>query len=254
MKQPLGFVYPSCPSYHCRLDKTLYGLKQAHRAWYSRLSDKMQSMGFIPSQAYVSLFHYRNGSVTMFLLIYIDDIIVASFSSTAITALLRDLKDDFTLKDLGPLHYFLGIEVHRIADGIHFSQAKYTTNILICASMVLYKGVSTLLPSNSKLFVQDGEPLGPEDTTKYRSMVGALQYLTLTRSDISFSVNKVCQFLHSPTTAQRILRFLNHTIHFGLHIRRSPSTMASAFSDADWAGCSDDCKSVGGFTMFRCYG
>jgi hypothetical protein len=81
-------------------------------------------------------------------------------------------------------------------------------------------------------------------------MVGALQYLTLTRSDISFLVNKVCQFLHSPTTAQRILRFLNHTIHFGLHIRRSPSTMVSAFSNADWAGCSDDCKSVGGFTVF----
>jgi hypothetical protein len=238
MKQPLGFVNPSCPSYHCRLDKALYGVKQAPRAWYSRLSDKLQSMGFLPLQADVSLYHYRNGSVTMFLLVYIDDIIVASSSPTAVTALLRDLKDNFALKDLGPLHYFLGIEFHRTTDGIHLSQAKYTTYILNRADMVSCKGVSTLLPSNSKWSVQDGEPLGPEDTTKYRSMVRALQYLTLTWPDISFSVNKVCQFLHLPTTThltavKQILQFLKHTIHFGLHIRHSTSTMVSAFSDAD---------------------
>jgi hypothetical protein len=137
-------------------------------------------MGFLPSQADVSLFHYRNGSVTMFLLVYIDDIIVASSSPTVVTALLHDLKDDFTLKDLGPLHYFLRIEAHRTTDGIHLSQANYTTDILNCAGMVSCKGVSTLLPSNSKQSVQDGEPLGPEDTTRYQSMVGALQYLTLT--------------------------------------------------------------------------
>jgi hypothetical protein len=255
MKEPPRFVDPSCPFYDCRLDKALYGLKQAPWAWYSRLSDKMQFMGFLPSQVDVSLFHHHNGSVTMFLLVYVDDIIVASFSPTTITALMRDLKDDFTLKDLGPLHYFLGIKVHRIAHGIHLSQAKYTTYILIRACMFSCKGVSTPLPSNSKLSVQDSEPLGPEDTTKYRSMVGALQYLTLTLSDISFSVNKVCQFLHSPTTAHLtavkcILQFLKHTIHFGLHIRCSPSTMVCAFYNADWAGCSDDHKSIGGFVVF----
>jgi hypothetical protein len=135
MKQPPGFVDPSCPSYHCRLDKALYGLMQAPWAWYSHLSDKLQSIGFLPSQADVSLFHYRNGSVTTFLLVYIDDIIVASSSPTAVTALLRNLKDDFTLKDLGPLHYFLGLDVHRTSDGIHLSLAKYTEDILNHASM-----------------------------------------------------------------------------------------------------------------------
>jgi hypothetical protein len=155
-------------------------------------------MGFLPSQADVSLFHYRNGSITMFLLVYVDDIIVASSSLTVVTALLCDLKGDFALKDLGPLHYFLGIEVHRTSDGIHLSHAKYIADILTRAGMSSCKGVMTPLPSNSKLSMQDGDPLGPEDVTKYRRMVGALQYLTLTRPDISFSVNKVCQFLHSP--------------------------------------------------------
>jgi hypothetical protein len=108
MKQPPGFMDPSYSSYHCQLDKALYGLKQAPRACYSRLSDKLQSMGFLPSQADVSLFHYCNGSVTMFLLVYIDDIIVASSSPTVVTALMRDLKDDVALKDLAHCIIFLG--------------------------------------------------------------------------------------------------------------------------------------------------
>jgi hypothetical protein len=97
--------------------------------------------------------------------------------------------------------------------------------------------------------------LGLEDVKKYHSMVGALQYLMLTRPDISFSIKKVCQYLHSPTTShmtavKRILQFLKHTINVGLHIRWSPSTLVSAFTDADWFGCTYDRKSTGGFVMF----
>lgn len=97
--------------------------------------------------------------------------------------------------------------------------------------------------------------MGPEDTTRYRSIVGALQYLTLTRPDISFVVNKVCQFLHSPTiihwsVVKRILRYFKGTISSGLQIRKSPFLLVSAFADADWAGCPDDRRSKGGFTVF----
>jgi hypothetical protein len=103
----------------------------------------------------------------MILLVYFDDIIVASSSSAVIAALLRDPKDDFALKDLGPLQYFLGIEVQRTSDGLHLSQTKYTTDILTCAGMLSYKGVTTPLPINSKLSVLEGDPLGPDDATKY---------------------------------------------------------------------------------------
>jgi histone deacetylase 1/2 len=100
-----------------------------------------------------------------------------------------------------------------------------------------------------------GEALGPEDCTKYMSIVGALQYATLTRPDISFSVNKVCQYLNSPTTihmtaVKRILRYLAYTKFVGLKIKRSLSTLVSAFSDADWAGSLDDRRSTGGFAVF----
>lgn len=117
------------------------------------------------------------------------------------------------------------------------------------------KAIDTPLSSIEKLSVTEGDPLGVEDATKYRSIVGALQYLTLTRPDISFSVNKVCQFLHAPTSVywsavKRILRYIQGTLKLGMKIIRSRSTMVSAFSDADWAGCPDDRRSTGGFAVF----
>nr|AAK53852.1 Putative retroelement [Oryza sativa Japonica Group] len=144
-----------------------------------------------------------------------DDIIIASSSNSATDTLLKNLNQEFALKDLGELHYFLGIE----------------------------------------LSAHEGTPLGPVDSTRYRNLVGALQYLTLTRPDLSFSVNKVCQYLHAPTTehwavAKRILRYLKHTVKLGLKISKSNSLLVSAFSDADWAGCLDDRLSTGGFAVF----
>jgi hypothetical protein len=106
-----------------------------------------------------------------------------------------------------------------------------------------------------KLSAHVGEPLSAEETTKYRSVVEALQYLSHTRPDLAFSINKDCQYLSSPTTVhwtavKRIPRYVKHTLGIGLHIRKSPSSVVSAFSDADWAGCSNDRKSTGGHAIF----
>ena len=104
---------------------------------------------------------------------------------------------------------------------------------------------STPISTSEKLSLHDGEVLGAEDSTKYISILGALQYLILTRPDISYSVNKVCRFLHAPTSAhftavKRILRYLQATHSHGLKLGKSDSMLVSAFSDADWAGCPDD--------------
>lgn len=112
MKQPPRYENKSKPRYICKLDKALYGLKQAPRAWYSRLSTKLVNLGCQASKADMPLFFYNKGSVTIFVLIYVDDIIVA------VTALLADLRQEFALKDLGDLHYFLGIEVSTTGDGM----------------------------------------------------------------------------------------------------------------------------------------
>jgi histone deacetylase 1/2 len=255
MKQPPGFENPHAPHYICKLDKALYGLKQAPRAWYSRLSSKLCELGFIPSKADTSLFLFKNSGITMFLLIYVDDIIVTGSSDRAITTLLQELNKYFSIKDLGDLHYFLGIEVKKIKNGLLLTQEKYATDILGRVGMHNCKSAPTTLYSSEQLSLTDGTPLGSEDSTQFMSIVGALQYLTLTRPDLAFSVNKVCQYLHAPTTehwivAKRILRYVKDTLKLGITFRKSSSTFLSVFSDADWAGCLDDRCSTGGFAIF----
>ena len=255
MYQPPGYIDTTHPSYVCKLDKALYGLKQAPRTWYACLCSKLVKLGFTPSKADTSLFYYQKGSYTIFVLVYVDDIIVASSSQTAISALLQDLQHDFALKDLGDLHYFFGIKVKKTQNGLLMSQQKYASDIIARAGIKNCKAVDTPLSTSDKLSVTDGNLLGAEDATKYRSLVGALQYLTLTRPDICFDVNKVCQFLHAPTTVhwsavKRILRYIQGSKSIGLTIRRSPSLIVSAFSDADWAGDFDDRRSTGGFAIF----
>lgn len=239
----------------CKLDKALYGLKQAPRAWYARLCSKLIQVGFQPSKGDTSLFYYNKVGVTVYVLVYVDDIIVASSAADATKALLKDLEKEFALKDLGDLHYFLGIEVKKVTDGLLLSQQRYAADIIKRANMERSKSIETPISTVDKLSIADGVKLGPVDATRYRSMVGALQYLTLTRPDISFAVNKVCQFLHAPTTVhwkavKRILRYVQGTLGVGLKIRNSVSTTVSAFSDADWAGCVDDRRSTGGFAVF----
>lgn len=143
-----------------------------------------------------------------------------------------------SLLDLGDLHYFLGIEVNKLNGGIVLTQEKYASDILRRVGMTECKPVNTPMSTSEKLSIHEGELHGPNDATKYRSVVGALQYLTLTRPDISFSVNKVCQFLHAPTTlhwaaVKRIIRYLKHTKKLGLKIAKSSSLLVSGFSDAD---------------------
>jgi hypothetical protein len=124
MHQPPGYTNLRYPNDVCRLDKAIYGLKQAPRAWYSKLSAKLVKLGFITSKGDTSLFMYNKGAITIFLLIYVDGIVVVSSSNRAnraVEALVADLRQDFALKDLGPLHYFLGIEVKEDKDGIVMS-------------------------------------------------------------------------------------------------------------------------------------
>jgi histone deacetylase 1/2 len=197
MRQPFGYEDMVFPHNVCKLDKALYGLKQAPRARYSRLRIKLQSLGFIPSKADMSLFIYNKSNITIFMLVYVDDVIVANSPKEAQGALLHDLEKDFALKDLGDRHHFLRIEVKRSQGGLVLSQEGYAKEILQRVNMADCKSVATPMATTDKISLYDGEKLGPEDASRYRSIVGALQYLTLTRPDISFAVNKVCQFLHT---------------------------------------------------------
>jgi hypothetical protein len=254
MKQPPGFIDSDRPNYLCKLDKSLYGLKQAPRAWFSHLSGTLLQLGFHASKADVSLFIFNKGGIQMYILIYVDDIIIVSSSSSATDRLLALLQAEFAVKDLGSLSYFLGIEVHHTPTGLLLTQRKYIQDILKRTNMASCSSVPTPMLPTDKLMLASGDPLSTEDSTRYRSVVGALQYLSLTRPDISFCVNRVCQFLSAPTTThwaavKRILRYLHATSDLGLCITKTVSSLLSAFSDADWAGNPDDRRSTGGYAI-----
>jgi hypothetical protein len=128
--QPIGFKTAQTPHFICKHDKTLYGHKQAPRAWFARLGTKLRDLSFVPSKDDTSLFIYNKFYIIIYVLIYVDDIIVTSSSNKDVGALLHDLRDDFALKDLGLLHFFLSIDGKQVHDGMHLTQKKYATDIL----------------------------------------------------------------------------------------------------------------------------
>ena len=164
---------------------------------------------------------------------------------------IQRLGTHFAMKDLGDLHFFLEIEAKRTSTALVLTQTKYTLDVLNRTHMQNSKPCPTPLAYGSKLSAYDGAPLS--DATEYCSIVGALQYLTLTKPDICYAVNQVCQFMHALTTVhlqavKRILRYLKGSL--GLTITPGPLTTFFSFSDADWAGCPDSRRSTIGFCVF----
>lgn len=130
MQQPQGFVDSLHPNYVCKLHRSLYGLKQTPRAWFSRLSAFLLNNNFTQSRNDTSLFIYNDSHTFLFVLVYVDDILITGNSGNSLSKLILDLGAEFSLKDLGTLHYFLGVEVERTPAGLLLSQTQYTKNIL----------------------------------------------------------------------------------------------------------------------------
>ncbi|CAL8993855.1 unnamed protein product [Prunus brigantina] len=239
MEQPPGFSDPLKPHFVCKLNRSLYGLKQAPRAWYDELFQALIGLGFQSSQADTSLF-IKAGPDLVFILVYVDDILVTGSSPSACQQVIQHLSSQFPVKDLGSLHYFLGLQVTRSDRGLFLNQTKYAYDLLHKTDFLGAKACTTPLGS---FRLDNSSPL-LADPTFYRSTVGALQYLTWTRPDLAFAVNQVCQFMHQPREShlgavKRILRYLKGTLEHGLWFQQG-STHLSAYSDADWAGCPID--------------
>ncbi|KAD5802911.1 hypothetical protein E3N88_14271 [Mikania micrantha] len=253
MHQPLGFRDSSFPHHVCKLKKSLYGLKQAPWAWYQRFTDFVTTLGFRHSSCDHSLFIYKKGSDTAYMLLYVDDIILTSSSSQLKQQFLTKLSSEFAMKDLGSLTYFLGISVTRDTNGMFLSQHLYAQDILQRAKMADCNPVHTPVDTAGKLGANAGDLLS--DPTSYRSLAGALQYLTFTRPDISYAVQQVCMHMHAPRSGhlndlKRIFRYIKGTLTMGVYMRRNPITSLISYTDADWAGCPDTRRSTSGYCVF----
>ncbi|GFY95400.1 hypothetical protein Acr_10g0007850 [Actinidia rufa] len=211
----------------CRLWKSLYGLKQSPRAWFSRFSEVVLSLDFIRCQSDQTCFiHRRSDGQCVNISVYVDDIIITGDDASGIERVKQTLRKAFDTKDLGPLRYFLKIE---------------DTGMMGC------RPASSPMDPNFKLSPESGDLL--PDATQYQHLVGRLIYLTHTRPDISFAVSVVSQFMHATRTSHldvvhHILQYLKTCPGLRLFYTSKEQCGVSCFTDADYAGSKTNFRST----------
>jgi hypothetical protein len=243
----------SAPNTVCKLQKSLYGLKQASRKWYEKLTSLLISEGYTQSNSDHSLFINAHGSDFTALLVYVDDIILAGSSLHEFDRIKSILDSKFKIKDLGVLKYFLGLEIAHSTAGISVSQRKYCLDLLDSSGLLGSKPASTPLDTSTKLHQDNSKPFA--DVSCYRRLIGRLLYLNTTRPDITLATQQLSQFLNAPTTthykaACRVIRYLKQNPGQGLFFPRNSEIQILGYVDADWAGCLDSRRSTTGFCFF----
>uniref|UniRef100_A0ACD5U205 Uncharacterized protein n=1 Tax=Avena sativa TaxID=4498 RepID=A0ACD5U205_AVESA len=193
----------------------------------------------------------ESGKITI-LVVYVDDIVITGNDDKEISHLKKMLSKSFEVKDLGYLHYFLGIEVAYGTQGICLSQRKYVLDLLAETGMLECRPAITPIESNHRILAESGDPV---DKHQYQRLVGRLIYLSHTRPDISYAVSVVSRYMHDPRrghldAVNRILRYLKTFPGKGILFSRNGHLNIEGYRDADWVGCLDDRKSTSGYCVF----
>ncbi|XP_075101642.1 uncharacterized protein LOC107776883 [Nicotiana tabacum] len=230
----------------CKLNKFLYGLKQASRQWYAKLTEALCSKGYVHSMLDYSLFYKREGHSVIFVAVYVDDVLLTGTNLEEIKALKTFLRETFKIKDLGRLHYFLGLEILYKHDGVIITQRKFTSDLIKEFEFSHCTSMSSPLDPSTKLKASEGSLL--TDPTQYRKLVGKLNFLTNTRLDIAYSIQHLSQYMQSPRdshlkVAMHMLRYLKGDPGLGIFLSNSADYRLRAFCDSDWAACPETRKS-----------
>jgi len=239
MKLPPGFRV-SQHGLVCKLRKSLYGLRQAPRCWFGKLSSALVRYGFQQSQKDHSLFCFHQKGVQLAVLVYVDDLVITGNNSDDIHSFKKYLHKCFHMKDLGRLKYFLGVEVARSPFGIFLCQRKYALDIITETGLLSAKPASTPCEENHRLGLATGPPL--IDPSSYRRLVGRLIYLCFTRPDLTYSVHILSQFMQQPRVehwhaALRVVRYLKGHPGQGILLPSNNDLQLYGWCDADWASC-----------------
>lgn len=235
----------------CLLRKSLYGLKQAGRQWNKRLDTKLKDMRLSQSYNEPCLYFRKQNDEHLFVLVFVDDILVASQKEDRIARFKIELNKEFELKDYGRVKYFLGIDVERTDNVIKLSQKKYIQEILQQYNMLDCNPVKTPSILNNKLIPEKNEI---QEVYPYKELIGHLMYLSIsTRPDITNTVTRLSQFSTKPEKRhwlelKRVLRYLKNTINYGL-IYKQTGKFIKGYCDSDWGGCPVDRKSFSGYAF-----
>ncbi|XP_028765324.1 uncharacterized protein LOC114723298 [Neltuma alba] len=202
------------------------------------------------SDADSSLFVKLRSNVQLLVLLYVDDMIITGNDETEISSLRNDLALRFDMKNLGEVSCFLGLEVEKTEQGYFMTQQAYARSLLDRFGMREAKTKATPMEPNLKLKKEEGKML--KNPKKYRQLVGSLIYLTITRPEISYSVGVISQFMQEPRVphleaAKRILRYIKGSLEYGLLYKKNTKFVLEGFTDADWAGDTNDRHSTSGY-------
>ncbi|KAG7542180.1 Reverse transcriptase RNA-dependent DNA polymerase [Arabidopsis thaliana x Arabidopsis arenosa] len=249
MKFPPGFRTDDDTKV-CRLRKSLYGLKQAPRCWFAKLGSAMKTYGFDQNYSDYSLFTLEKGDTRLHVLVYVDDLIITGSSIHVVNEFKHYLSTCFHMKDLGPLRYFLGIEVARSPEGIYLCQRKYTLDIIAETGLMGVKPITFPLEQNHKLSLAKDDPFS--DPTRYRRLVGRLIYLGNTRPELSYAIHILSQFMNNPQQAHwnaalRVVRYLKNSPGQGILLRANTTLTLSAWCDSDHGACPITSRSLTGW-------
>ena len=252
MEQPPGFVAQGKIGRVCRLQKSLYDLKQSPRAWFGKFSQAVEEFGKQKSKSNHFVFYRNSNSGIILSVVYEDDIVIIESNSKGISSLKSFLQSQLYSKDLGMLRYFLGIEVIQSKHGIFLSQRKYVLNILSETGKLGVKPCSSPMVPGIHL-TKEGETF--EDPDRYRRLVENMNYLTVTCPNIAHSVNVVSQYMSSPTidhwaTVKQILCYLKGAPRHGIVYSNHGHNRLECFMDADWVGSKEDMRSTLGYCVF----
>nr|GEV64771.1 uncharacterized mitochondrial protein AtMg00810-like [Tanacetum cinerariifolium] len=252
VNQPDGFVDPYHPDKVYRLKKALYGLIQAPRAWYDELFNFLVSKGFSKGSINPTLFITKHRGDILLVQIYVDDIIFGSTNPKLSKQFEKLMNNKFEMSMMGELKFFLGIQIHQSPRGILINQAKYAQEILKKHGITSCDSVGIPMATRHLDADLSGTPV---DQTKYRSLVGALMYLTASRPDIVHATCYCARYQAKPTekhltAVKRIFRYLKDTINMGLWYSKDTGFELTAFSNSDHAGCFDLRKSTSGGIQF----
>ncbi|XP_074301014.1 uncharacterized protein LOC141632361 [Silene latifolia] len=212
-------------------------------------------LGYVQSKQDYSLFTKEDKLTQrlVIVLVYVDDILLTGDDQDALTMLKMELHQKFTIKDLGEMRYFLGLEIARNATGILLNQRKYVLDIIKDAGFEGCKATSFPMQKGLKLSIDQGELLTEPEV--YRRLIGRLLYLSLTRPDIAYSVQHLSQFLSSPRephyqAAQHLVKYLKGTVNAGLFYSADSSLNIQAYTDSDWGTCAYSSRSLSGYCIF----
>lgn len=255
MRQPEGYIKPGSENLVCRLNKSLYGLKQSPRCWNSVLNSYLLELSFKQSDADPCIYIKNANDTKIVLAVYVDDLIIMTDTESDMTDIKHALESKFKMKDLGELHYCLGITVERDRSKIQLNQKFYLTQVLARFGMLNANPVST--PADCSVKLQKNDNVSkPVDASLYQAMVGSLLYASIaTRPDIAHAVGEVSKYNSNPTEAhltavKRILRYVKGTIDLKLtYTKPSNDIIAVGYTDANWAGDIDDRHSTSGYVF-----